>query len=468
MVEPTLAQLRAHVAWQLDGQLPREGSKRIVSALLVLLDAGGLMDVTPLLEVAGEQLEAVLEEDPTSKRAALLAGLSFMAAAERDAALEAFGRLLAEDLTHPRRVALADEVNRIDRALQHVGLLKRDLLDEARRDPSLRELAELLEGDTDARRTAAQEAMRRGVNVRSATRVVAFLDEPAPAYEHDGTIVSTLLAQATAAWKAGDLATAKACFDRALARDVRHEERDVVVALVGSLLSRTTSALGAAREARRELVLETIARLTSMPTSEVRHVLALMHRCDPVAVGARDFAELVRLQLAWHGRPHELVELADRSIDEFARDVDYAELGERTGWRVIELKRARAEFLECQRTPLERLVVGIDEHSSDLVIERAGPELTVRAGMRGAVPASPSSDLLRLARALLPKLADFVRYGVERLIPIPVEVIAPEAGLTVAQVERLLEGVLVATPWGVMAMNHFVQRPPLRRGTPPR
>lgn len=468
MAEVTLAELRAHVAWQLDGQLPREGSKRVVSALLVLLDANGLLDVAPILEVAGEQLATLLEEDPTSKRAALLAGLSFMAAAERDAALEAFGRLLAEDLDHPRRVELAEQVSRIDRALQHMGLLKRDLLDEARRDPSLRELAELLEGDVDSRRTAAQEATRRGVNVRSATRVVAFLEEPIPEFREDGSIVSTLLANATEAWRAGDLLRAKACFDRALARDVRHEERDVVVALVGALLSRTLSPLAAAREARRELVLETIARLTAMPTAEVRHVLALMHRCDPVAVGARDFAELVRLQLAWHGRPHELVELADRAIEEFAKDVDYASLAERFGRSVAELKRAREEFLAFQGMPIERLLLGVDEHASDLVFEREGPELSVRAGVRGAVRATPSPELMRLARALLPRVADFMRYGVERLVPASMQLLAQETGLTVSQVERLVEGVLVATPWGIVAMAHFVQRPARGRGVPPR
>ena len=468
MAEATLAQLRAHVAWQLDGQLPREGSKRVVSALLVLLDANGLIDVTPLLEVAAEDLEAALEADPTSKRAALLAGLSFMAAGDRDAALEAFGRLLAEDLAHERRVELADQVNRIDRALQHVGLLKRDLLDEARRDPSLRDLVALLDGDADARRSAAQEATRRGVNVRSATRVVAFLEEAAPTYEDDGTIVSSLLVTASEAWTAGDLLKAKACFDRALARDVRHEERDVVVALVGTLLSRTISPIAAARDARRELVLETVARLTAMPTAEVRHVLALMHRCDPVAVGARDFAELVRLQLAWHGRSHELVELADRAIDEFAKDVDYPSLGERFGRSVTELKRAREEFLAFQAMPLERLLLGIDEHSSDLVFEREGPELTVRAGVRGAVPADPSLELLRLARALLPRVSDFMRYGVERLVPVSTAVLAQEAGLTSSQVERLVEGVLVKTPWGIVAMSHFVQRPPRPRAVPPR
>lgn len=468
MADPTLAQLRAHVAWQLDRQLPREGSKRVVSALLVLLDASGLLDVAPLLEVAAEHLEAALDEDPTSKRAALLAGLSFMAGGEQSAALEAFGRLLGEDLSHERRVELADQVNRIDRALQHVGLLKRDLLDAARGDSSLRDLAELLDGDADARRTAAQEATRRGVNVRSATRVVAFLDEPAPRYERGDTLVSTLLVNAASAWRAGNLAKAKACFDRALARDVRHEERDVVVALVGSLLSRTISPLAAAREARRELVLETVAKLTAMPTAEVRHVLALMHRCDPVAVGARDFAELVRLQLAWHGRAHELCELADRAIDEFAKDVDYPSLSDRFGRSVTDLKRAREEFLAFQRTPIERLVLGVDEHSSDLAFEREGPDLSVRAGARGAVPASPSPELLRLARALLPRVAEFMRYGVERLVPVSTASLAHEAGLTVSQVERLVEDVLVATPWGIVAMNHFVQRAPRVPGAPPR
>jgi len=479
-MEPSVDALRDHVLAQVEPQLTRIGSLRIASVVLSMLDVGGTLDAEPLLASAFEDLAKYLDEEPTSKRTALVAALAFMAGEDRDAAMEAFDRLLGDDVPHDLRAAVGDAVARIDRYLQHLGLLRRDILDAARVDPSVLALVEGLRGDVAEVRHTAQEASRRSVGVRSATRVIAFLEEPAPSFVVEAAIaldddtaasvpddtpdepslLEVLLARATADWAEGRFEAAKASLDRAIGRDVLHDERDVVVRLVAVLRSRTYSTTAFAREAKRELVVVTLARMTECSASEVRHVLSLLHRCDPIGVAARDRSELVRLQAAWDGAPRVVVETADRAVEAFDGEIDYPALSEFLGFSSDDLKAIRATMRRYQATPVDRLIVGPDDASYGLSFFREGPSFVLEAGWRGEIPSEPTDELLALARAVLDRSEDFMRYGLEKLVPSEVADLATASGLTVDQVGRVSEGVLVDTPWGVVALRHFIRSSP--------
>jgi len=479
-MEASVDALRDHVLVQVEPQLTRIGSLRIASVVLSMLDEGGSLDVEPLFASAFEDLEKYLDEEPTSKRTALLAALAFMAGEDRDAATQAFDRLLGDDVPHDLREAVGDAVARVDRYLQHLGLLRREIIDAARVEPSVITLVEGLDGDVAEVRHAAQEASRRGVGVRSATRVIAFLEEPTPEFVVDAplpiddeatvsgvveepdelSLLETLLASAHEAWDEGRFADAKMSLDRVLGRDVLHDERDVVVRLVSVLRSRTYSTIAVSREARRELVVVTLARMTECAPSEVRHVLGLLHRCDPIGVAARDRAELVRLQAAWDGAPRVVIETADRAVDAFDGEVDYPALTELLGLPSEELKAIRATMRRYQRSPVERLVLGADDTSYDLSFFREGPAFVLEAGWRGEIPAEPTKELLALGRAVLDRCENFMRYGLEKLVPVEIAELAQASRLTFDQVGRVSEGVLVDTPWGIVALRHFMRASP--------
>lgn len=457
MSEPTLDNLRTHLLWQLDPHLPRGGAKRIASAILVLLDPNGLLDADALLEVAFEQLDEALAGDMMAKHTALLAGLCFMSGEERDAAVEAFERFLGEDLGHDVRGEVGEAASRLDGVLQHLGHLRRQMLEDAQADPSLLASVAQLDGDADEIRVGAQDAIRRGVGVRSASRIVAFLNKPAPAFAPGPSLVFDIIERAMLEWQSGRFHRAKSLLDRVLGRDVLHDERDGIVRLLGVMGSRVLTPLAWSREARRELLLVTVARITSMPTAEVRHVLSLVHRCDPVGAGARDPAESARLQAKWNGLPDYVVDLADRALEELGEEVDYPTLSARYGRTVDELKGARAVLRRYVKRPIERLVLGVDEASSDLIFVREGPEFMIHTGMCGKIPAVPADELMRVGRVILDASVDFMRYGVIQLTPIGVDEIARRADLTIDQVKRVTEGVRVETPWGTMAITHFIR-----------
>jgi hypothetical protein len=480
-MEPSIDALRDHVLAQAEPQLTRIGSLRIVSTILSMLDGRGVLLTESLVAVAFEDLEKYLDEEPTSRRTAMLAALAFMAGEDRDASTEAFERLLGDDVSHGLRAEVGEAVARVDRYLQHLGLLRRDVLDGARVEPSLHALLEGLDGDTAQVRHAAQEASRRAVGVRSATRVLAFLSESAPTFavEPDAgeasegagaeagpvdagepSLLELLLKAAEAAWRDGRFLEAKAALDRVLGRDVLHDERDVAVRLGSVLRSRSYSDLACAREAKRELAVVTIGRLTECPASEVRQVLALVHRCDPVGVAARDEAEMVRLHAAWDGAPRLVADLADRALEDFEGEVNYPALSALFELSSDELKAIRATIKRYRAFPVERTVVGVDDSSYDLSFFREGPEFLQEAGWRGEVPAEPTEQLEALGRAILARIEPFMRYGLERLEPVEIAELADAAGLTFDQVGRVSEGVLVDTPWGIVALRHFMRSSP--------
>jgi DNA-directed RNA polymerase specialized sigma54-like protein len=308
--------------------------------------------------------------------------------------------------------------------------------------------------------------------------VIAFLDEAPPEFPSEQTVegaapamrtddtaeepslVDMLLERAVGDWREGRFANAKRSLDRVIGRDVLHDERDVVIRLSGALRARGYSPTAWAREAKRELVVVTLARITAATTAEVRHVLGLIHRCDPIGVAARDEAEMVKLQAAWDGAPRIVVEMADRALDVLEGEVDYPELTQRFGLSADELKSIRATLRRYRATPVDRLVLGADETSYDISFFREGPTFVQESGWRGEVPAQPTEQLEALGRAVLDRLEDFMRYGVEKLEPIEVSEIAEAAGLTVDQVGRVSDGVRVDTPWGILAMRHFLRSSP--------
>jgi DNA-directed RNA polymerase specialized sigma54-like protein len=226
------------------------------------------------------------------------------------------------------------------------------------------------------------------------------------------------------------------------------------------LRSRSYSSLAWSREAKRELAVVTIGRLTECPASEVRQVLALLHRCDPIGVAARDEAEMVRLQAAWDGAPRIVVDLADRALESFEGEVDYPALSEQFDLSSDELKAVRATIRRYRAHPVARLVLGVDDSSYDLSFFREGPEFVQEAGWRGEVPAEPTEQLEALGRAILARVEPFLRYGLERLEPADRAELADAAGLTFDQVGRVSEGVRVDTPWGILAIRHFVRSSP--------
>ena len=457
MSDATIDDLRTHVLRQLDAQLTRGGAKRIASAILVLLDPNGLLDVPALMEVAFEQLDFAIDNEMTSKGTSLLAGLCFMAGEQNDEAVEAFERFLGEDIALDRRNALGEAARALDGVLQHLGHLRRHLLAEAPADRSLLTLVAQLDGSADEMRIGAQEAIRRGVDVRSASRVVSFLANPPPRFEPGESLADELIQAAVEEWSQGQFRRSKALFDRVLARDVLHDERDVVIRLLGVLGSRVLSPLASSREARRELLLVVIGRITSTPLAEVRHVLSLVQRCDPVGVAARDPAEALRVHGEWNGLRPEVLELADRALEEIDEAADYPALALRFGRTVDEIKSARAQLRRYQRSPVERLVLGVDVTSCDMIFEREGPEFVILPGMRGEVPAVPTEEVLAVAQVVLEGSAEFMRYGLEKLAPLDLGDLARRTDLTVDQVKRVTEGVRIGTPWGTMAMTHFMR-----------
>ena len=479
-MEPSIDALRDHVLAQVEPQLTRVGSLRIVSTLLSMLDDNGLLETEALVATAFEDLEKYLDDEPTSRRTALVAALAFMAGEDQESAIEAFERLLGDDVALALRASVGDAVARVDRYLQHLGLLRRDLLEGARVEPSLLALVSELDGDAAQVRHAAQEASRRSVGVRSATRVLAFLEEPEPRFvvepdaesdeaeanvepADDGeepSLLESLLRGAESAWHEGRFADAKAALDRVLGRDVLHDERDVVVRLGGVIRSRSYTPSAWAREAKRELAVVTVARLTECPASEVRQVLGLLHRCDPIGVAARDEAEMVRLHAAWDGAPRVVVDLADRALESFEGEVNYPELSEQFSLSADELKAIRSIMRRYREYPVARLVLGVDDTSYDLSFFREGPEFVQEAGWRGDVPAEPTEQLEALGRALLTRIEPFMRYGLERLDPVDVAELAEAADLTFDQVGRVSEGVRVDTPWGILALRHFMRATP--------
>jgi len=457
MSEATIDDLRAHVLGQLDAQLARGGAKRIASAILVLLDENGLLDVPALMEVAYEQLDFAIDHEMTTKGASLLAGLCFMAGEQSDEAAEAFERFLGEDLSLERREEVASAASALDGVLQHLGHLRRHLLAEAPGDRSFLTLVAQLDGSADEMRIAAQEAIRRGVDVRSASRIVSFLASAPPRFEAGEALVDEIILAAVEEWTQGQFQRSKERFDRVLARDVLHDERDMVVRLIGVMGSRVLTPLAWSREARRELLLVVIGRITSTAVAEVRHVLSLVHRCDPVGVAARDPAEALRIHCSWNGVRPEVLELADRALEEIDEAADYPSLALRFGRTVDELKSARAQLRRYQKSPIERLVLGVDETSCDMIFAREGPEFVIAPGMRGEVPAVPTEEVLAVAHVILDASGEFMRYGLEKLTPLDLVVIARQTDLTIDQLKRVTEGVRVGTPWGTMALTHFMR-----------
>ena len=81
----------------------------------------------------------------------------------------------------------------------------------------------------------------------------------------------------------------------------------------------------------------------------------------------------------------------------------------------------------------------------------------IHTGMCGKIPAVPADELMRVGRVILDASVDFMRYGVIQLTPIGVDEIARRADLTIDQVKRVTEGVRVETPWGTMAITHFIR-----------
>ena len=455
--DPTITDLRVHVQGQIDAQVSRAGDKRAAAVILALLDDTGVIDVAGLLEIAHEQLALSLIAAPGGKDTALLAGLAFMAGEDATAASEALHRVVGEDLSHELRSAVGDAVTRLDGVLQAVGHLQRTLRDDVLMNPALGPaLLQIKEGG-ESLRAGAILAISHGVNVPLATRIVSFLELAPPAFPLGPTLADQLLQQAAAAWKSMYFAHSKALLDRVLGRDVLHEERDGVVRLLGLMESRIVPPLSWAREARRELFVVTIAKLAAVPVTDARQLLDLFHRCCPVGVASRDRSELLGLQATWNACDARVVELADEALEDLdARK--YAVLAARYGVSVAFLKSARAQLERFESSPVSRLVLGLDPESTDLVFERKGSELVLTGGMMGSLPAEPTDELFAVAQAILDKSGEFMRYGSAHLVPIALAEAAHAAELTQGQVLRVTENVLVETPWGIMALNHFIRQ----------
>lgn len=133
---------------------------------------------------------------------------------------------------------------------------------------------------------------------------------------------------------------------------------------------------------------EEIAAFTKLPQAQVEEALAVLQRCEPTGVGARDLAECLALQLGDHGVPRAL---ADRVV---ARMALFAE----GRW-----SRLTTE-LELPRAELDRIALVLRELKPRPVVEAPAPtaillpDLIVEPQRGGAVS-------VRLGRAALPRLS---------------------------------------------------------------
>lgn len=142
---------------------------------------------------------------------------------------------------------------------------------------------------------------------------------------------------------------------------------------------------------------EEIAGLTSVPQARVEDALAVLQRCEPTGVGARDLAESLALQLGDHGIARPLADEVVARLPLFAAR-RWATLSAELGLSRDALTRIAASLRELKPEPVIAPAAPAGVLLPDLIVERQrSGALVVRLG-REALP------VLSLDRALLARV----------------------------------------------------------------
>ena len=226
---------------------------------------------------------------------------------------------------------------------------------------------------------------------------------------------------------------------------------------------------------------------------DVEQVLAFLQTLDPAGIGARTLAECIALQLAQLERSTPGRELALRIAREHLQDVadrHLAELRQRLGVDDDALHDALALIRGCnprpgsgfESAPPEYIVpdVFVRRSAQGWIVEinpASVPRLRVNQGYAGLVTRSQDyavlrsqlqearwlirsleirgETLLKVARTIVQRQAEFLEKGEEAMQPMILRDVAEAVGLHESTVSRVTAGKYMHTPRGIFEFRFF-------------
>lgn len=232
--------------------------------------------------------------------------------------------------------------------------------------------------------------------------------------------------------------------------------------------------------------LEEIATLTGAPEGQVSRVLARCQQLEPAGLFARDLAECLRLQLIDRARWTDATRAVLDNLPAMMEGGPEA-LARASGLPPAAVESVLADIRACDPKPGARFAApdpGL-ERRPDLLVERAptgwqveldrsnlprlslsgpaaGPSLgRLEADARALVDAVRRRNqmTLRVARAAIAPQTGFLDHGASGLVPLRRRDVAERLGVHESTVSRVVQGLLVQTPRGVLELRQFFSRP---------
>jgi RNA polymerase sigma-54 factor len=240
--------------------------------------------------------------------------------------------------------------------------------------------------------------------------------------------------------------------------------------------------------------LEELASLTSIPQSQIEHVLKVVQTFHPPGVGARDLRECLLLQLERRGQQHTLdyrivqhcmEALGKRRIPEIARKLGVTIDEVQDAFRRIgslDPRPGRAFLPDdnqyivpevyVQEVAGEFVVTTSNDHIPHLRISNVYKDLMAQTDSSGEVRDyirekiragkflikslhQRQQTILNIGKEIVKRQRDFMEHGVAHLKPLTMVQVAEVVGVHETTVSRAVSGKYMQTPQGTYEMKYF-------------
>lgn len=242
--------------------------------------------------------------------------------------------------------------------------------------------------------------------------------------------------------------------------------------------------------------LQELMQLYGRPVSEADAHLALqkIQQLDPPGVGARDYREMLLLQLK-ENTPHRdvLVTLITSHMEDLAQN-RLPLIQKKTGYSLEQIKAAYEELKKLNPYPgagfevrpvqavKPDLYVELDEHGKYVVrledeftprlriskryqqMLRSGADAQTREYIKRKIDSAKwliesieqrHNTLKRVAQAIVDRQTEFLNYGPEHIVPLKMQQIADVVGVHVTTVSRAVDDKWIQTPRGLFPLKRF-------------
>lgn len=243
-----------------------------------------------------------------------------------------------------------------------------------------------------------------------------------------------------------------------------------------------------------ELGDEEIVRDLGVPVEEVRRLVAVIQQFDPSGVGARNLREALLIQLREKGFEDGLAgriivdhfdDLTGRRFKQITQALRIEDADLREALEVIGALSPRpgAAFGGGNTAVIpDILVEKVDGEYVVMMMDRHIPHLIISPGYRKLLDKGAKtppetrkylidklnsarwfinsieqrrSTILRVARAIVERQAEFLDHGVSHLRPMTLQDIADVVGVAISTVQRVTVGKYIQTPQGVLELKQF-------------